>query len=182
VVVEVNNISLFEYYEGFSEFQEQIFQCKLKFLVLLAKMYPNSKFVFYNALGRFGLLEEVYKILENIFENFDIDLENKLLNFNSSPINNLPHVRIDGKVTAVDSVETIGLVKVESENALKCDYTTCLYLLENLTEKDLEDKFRGFKVEILPKSFFESELVNSLKTTNQRYIVLKLIRGEEICL
>jgi len=48
--------------------------------------------------------------------------------------------------------------------------------------KDLGDKFKGFKVEILPKSFFESELVNSLKTANQRYVVLKLIRGEEICL
>ncbi|AMW32741.1 hypothetical protein SAMN04488510_10260 [Fervidobacterium changbaicum] len=182
MVVEVNNISLFEYYEGFSDFQEQIFQCKLNFLVQLSKMYAGSKFVFYNALGRFGVLEEVYKILGNIFEDFELDFGKEPVEFDSSPVNNLPHIRVDGKVAVVDNVETIGLVNVEDEKNLKCEYTKCFYLLENLTERDLEDKFKALKVEIMPRNFFESEITSSLRTTNQRYFVLKLIRGEEICL
>jgi len=182
VIVEVNNVSLFDYYEGFSQFQEQIFQCKMNFLFQLARLYPSAKFVFYNALGKFGVVEELYKLLENIFNDFEIVFDKDVKDFDSSPINNVPQVRVDGVILRLEDVDTIGLKKITSENSLKCEYDRCFYLLENLTEKELEERVAAIKVEISTRSFFESEFVNSLKSANQRYLVLKLIRGEEICL
>jgi len=182
VIVEVNNIALFDYYEGFSHFQEQIFQCKMNLLFQLSKAYPGAKFVFYNALGRFGLVEELYKLFENIFEEFEIVFDKEVTEFDSSPVNNVPCIRVDRIVMKLEDADTIGLKFVNDDNDLKCEYNRCFYILENLTEKEHSERVLAIKVDVSPKNFFESGFVNSLNSTNQRYLVLKLIRGEDVCL
>ncbi|MEJ5257611.1 MAG: hypothetical protein WHS64_05110 [Fervidobacterium sp.] len=181
MLVEVNNLALYDVYNGFSKYNEQIFQCKVNLLVKLSKTYRDAHFVFYNIIGQYGLFEDVYKILEDLFDFFEIS-NDSVDEFNSSPINNFPKIRVDGNLVEINDCETIGLKKILKVENLKCEYSTCYYYLENPSEKDLDEKIFGIKIDILPKKFIESDLLNLLDSTGKRYLVLKLLRGEEICL
>ncbi len=45
----------------------------------------------------------------------------------------------------------------------------------------MDENVQSFAVEIDPKNFMESELVNGIEDVGARYLVLKLLRGEKVC-
>jgi len=180
-VVEVNNLRLYDDFKDFSEFQNQIEQCKINFLLRISKLYKDVKLVFYNVIGEFALIEEVEKLLGSIFKNYEIIYEPTELDFNSSPINNVPIIRVNGETVTLEDVETIGLKRINDVRELTCEYTKCFYVLEVLTNQDLDENIRAFTTEIDPKNFIESELVSRIDNVGEKYLVLKLIRGEEPC-
>jgi len=181
VIVEVNNLRLYDDYGGFKRFSEHIFKCKVNLLIYVSKLFPEADFVFYNVLGQYGLVENVEELLKGIFQSFNIDFTQEKKDFDSSPINNIPKVKVDGKIQVLEDVETIGLLHIDKPENLVCNYTNCYYILENFTTRDHGNNVISHVVDITPKNFVESNLVSSLNETGKRYFVLKLLRGEEIC-
>jgi hypothetical protein len=182
VIVEVSNLKLFEYHEGFEEFRETIFQCKMNLLLHLSKLYPDANFVFYNILGECGLIEDVEQILSGILKNFELIHEEVYTDFNSSPVNNIPQIKVDGTVQVLDSVETVGLYKLSTPEKLVCNYTTCFYVIENFTTERKGENVKTYVVDVMPQNFLESSLINNLSNVGEKYVILKLLRGEELCL
>ncbi|MFN6992323.1 MAG: hypothetical protein ACK4MM_06340, partial [Fervidobacterium sp.] len=142
--------------------------------------FPNAKFLFYNVLGEYGLIEKVEEILKNIFQDFEIVYQESEKDFNSSPVNNIPQVAVDGKLILLENAETLGLLKVDSPSKLVCNYTNCYYVIENFVTREYENAIT-FNVDITPKNFIESHLTSSINDVGKKYFVLKLSRGEEIC-
>lgn len=180
MIIEVNNLKLYEHYDGFREFGDQILKTKINFLIYIAQLFPNAKFLFYNLLGEYGLIEKVEDLLKGIFQDFEIVYEEVEKNFNSSPVNNIPQILVDGKIKILETAETIGLLKVDKPDELVCNYTNCYFVIENFVSKDYENTITKV-VDATPKNFIESHLVGSINDIGKRYFVLKLARGEEIC-
>lgn len=181
MIVEVNNLQLYDDYGGFKKFSEHIFKSKVNLLIYLSKLFPDADFVFYNILGEYGLIENVEELLKGIFKRFNIIFGEEKQDFDSSPINNVPKIRVDGKIQTLEDVETIGLLRTEKPENFVCNYTNCYYLIENFVIRDYGDNIISHIVDITPKNFVESNLTSSLDEVGKRYFVLKLLRGEEIC-
>lgn len=181
MIVEVNNLRLYDDYGGFKRFSEHIFKCKVNLLIYLSKLFPDADFVFYNILGQYGLIEDVEELLKGIFQRFSIDFSGEKKEFDSSPINNTPKIKVDGKIQVLEDVETIGLLRVEKPENFVCNYTNCYYILENFATRDYGNNVISHIVEITPKNFIESNLISSLDEVGKKYFVLKLLRGEELC-
>jgi len=181
VTVEVNNLKLYDDFKDFSKFQNQIEQCKVNFLLRLSKSYQDAQFVFYNVLGQLALIEDIEKLLGSIFRNYEIIYEPVDLDFNSSPIDNKPFIRVDRELVAVEGTETIGLKRASDLRQLLCEHTKCFYVLEVPTNRKMDENVQSFAVEIDPRNFMESELVNGIEDVGARYLVLKLLRGEKVC-
>ncbi len=180
MVVEVSNLRLFDYYKGFSKFSEQIVQTKLSFLLKLKEKFPKASFIFYDVVGNFGTIDKVLKILESYFEDFEINKEPE--QFNSSPVNNVPVVRVDGSLITLEDVKTIGLIEVDSEFEKKCDYGECFYILKDMKEDKLSTNEVALKVELTPKDTLESNILFKLESNIEKFLALKLLRGEDVCL
>ncbi|KAF2961610.1 hypothetical protein [Fervidobacterium sp. 2310opik-2] len=181
MIVEVNNLALYEHYSGFEKFRDNIFRCKVNLLAHLSKTFTDAKFVFYNALGEFGLIEDLEEVLEGFFHEFEVIYKEIDLDFNSSPVNNVPQIRMDGVVKKLDEAETIGLYRLPMASNLKCDYTNCFYLIENFLTEDMGENTLSYVVDVKPRNFAESNITSNLNTIAEKYVVLKLIRGEELC-
>lgn len=117
----------------------------------------------------------------SIFRNYEIIYEPVDLDFNSSPIDNKPFIRVDRELVAVEGTETIGLKRASDLRQLLCEHTKCFYVLEVPTNKKMDDNVQSFVVEIDPRNFMESELVNGIEDVGAKYLVLKLLRGEKVC-
>lgn len=181
MIVEINNLRLYDDCGGFQKFSEHIFKSKVNLLIYISKLFPSADFVFYNILGEYGLLEVTEELLKGIFQHFSIVLDTKELDFDSSPVNNIPKIKVDGEVQSLEDVETIGLFRVEKPENLVCNYTNCYYILENFSTRDYGNNVISHIVDVTPKNFVESNLVSSINEVGKKYFVLKLLRGEEIC-
>ncbi len=181
MIVEVNNLALYEHYNGFEKFRDNIFRCKVNLLAHLSKTFTDAKFIFYNALGEYGLIEDLEEVLKGFFHEFEVIYERIDLDFNSSPVNNVPQIRVDGVVQRLDDAETIGLYRLSTVKNLNCGYTNCFYLIENFSTEDVGENTFSYVVDVKPRNFAEFSITGNLNTTGEKYVVLKLIRGEELC-
>ncbi|MCX7653494.1 MAG: hypothetical protein N2Z58_02295 [Fervidobacterium sp.] len=181
MIVEVNNLRLYDDYPGFGKFTDHIFKSKVNLLIYLSKSFPDAEFVFYNILGEYGLIEEIDDLLKGIFHRYSIVIEEEEKDFNSSPINNIPKIKVDGKIQTLEDVETIGLIHAERLENFVCNYTNCFYIIENFAAKTYRDNVITYTVDVTPKNFVESNIISSVDEPGKKYFLLKLLRGEEIC-
>uniref|UniRef100_A0A7C4GIA1 Uncharacterized protein n=1 Tax=Fervidobacterium thailandense TaxID=1008305 RepID=A0A7C4GIA1_9BACT len=181
MVVEVNNVRLLDDYEGFSYYREQLERAKVGFLLLLSNLFPDAHFVFYNIYGDFAMHDYVQNTLSGIFKSFEVSVAGEDVTFNSSPINNIPVVLIDGRPRVVEEAETIGLIRTDSVSSQRCAYKRCFTVVESpLLDRGMEGVY-GLFVELIPKTPMEHVALKSLARDEERYVVLKILRGEDVC-
>ncbi len=180
MVVEISDLRLYDHYKGFSKLSEQILQTKISLLLKVKEKFPEAKFIFYNVTGDFGTIEKVLKLLDSYFN--DVEIVKESAGFNSSPVNNVPVVKVDGALVTLEDVKTIGLLEIENDNEEVCKYDECFYLVKTLKESEPTLNEVAFKIDITPKDTVESSLLLRMEHNEEKFLVLKLLRGENLCL
>lgn len=181
MTVEVSNLRLRDDYAPFNKFYDEVERCKLSLLVRLSTRFPDAKFVFYELLGPYCELEDVEKLLSGLFRKFEIagHVDDS---FNSNPINNRPAVRVDGEIVFIDDAETLGLVIVDrSVEPPTCAYDECFYAFTTPVERELNSDEFAITFAATVENLLESKLVRELRTGEERFVLLKTLRGESLC-
>ncbi|ODN30671.1 hypothetical protein [Fervidobacterium thailandense] len=187
MIVEVNNIRLMDDHEGFSNFREQIERAKVGFLMLLSNLFPDAHFVFYNVFGDLATSDYVRDTLNGIFKSFEIQVPKGEPSFNSSPVNNVPVVLVDGQPRIVEEAETVGLVRTDAPTLYRCPYKRCFILVEApISDRSQGSSFESgglhaLFVDLTPRNALEHVAIKSLTRDEEKYVVLKILRGEDVC-
>lgn len=181
MLVEVNNVRLLDDYDGFTFFREQIERAKISFLMLLSNLFPDAHFVFYNIHGDLATYDYVQDTLSGIFKSFEIAVPGEEPKFNSSPINNVPVVLVDGQTRVIEEAETIGLVRTDGTLLQRCQFRRCFTVIESPVPNRGVENLYGLFVDLTPRNSQEHVAIRSLTRDEERYVVLKILRGEDVC-
>ncbi|ABR30347.1 hypothetical protein SU69_02470 [Thermosipho melanesiensis] len=181
--IKVANLELFSIPFRVSIFWNIIYHLKLSVLDILSKQYPDAHFSFYNVLGEYGTYDKVEEILSVYFKNFDIYPEK--LDFNSSPINNVPVIEKDGTRQNVDC-ETLGIYYLDNLNKIpKMEYTKNILVIKEFTDKkkleNLDYTIISQTKELDFKNLFEKNIIENVNDDTTKAVLLDLLRGGKVC-
>lgn len=183
--IKVSNLELFSIPFGVSALWNMIFQAKINFLDKLSKEFKDEYFEFYNVLGEFSTINKVNEILSAYFDNYAIIEKSE--NFNSSPINNIPIIEIDGERKEINT-ETVGIYYIENLSEIpESKYSkNILVIKEIISKKRLQNLPDNYIViseteELDYKNLLERKVIDNVNDDTTQSLLLKLLRGDKVC-
>ncbi|QTA38261.1 hypothetical protein JYK00_01600 [Thermosipho ferrireducens] len=184
--VIVGNLELFSIPSGIANLWNIIYQAKIELLSAISQEYPDSHFKFFNIFGEYGLEDKVYEVLSLHFKSFEI-INGEDLELNSSPINNIPKILVDGEERIVD-VPTVGIHYIDGiEKIPSREHDTEILVINAIiNQKSYEELSKDYIVVSLVEKFetknlFEDTLLKNIDDDILKFLVLKVLRGENIC-
>ncbi|MBB6062626.1 hypothetical protein HNP65_001064 [Thermosipho japonicus] len=183
--IKVSNLELFSVPFGISVLWNLIFQAKINLIDKLSKQYENAHFVFSNILGEFGMYDKVNEILSAYFNNYSITDEE--LDFNSSPINNIPIIQIDNEKQKFET-ETIGIFyPSDLSNLPEKKYSKNIIVLKQIVDQKKYEKLSedyiviGDFEKLEYKNLLERKVTDLTQDDTTKSFLLKVLRGDKVC-